>query len=106
MAERVLVAQYHFKRENGNWPQDRTGAEGKKLQVREMSARSYAPLVEELDANRERYEYELREVDWTDGEEYRGSRELPILNPVRVKPLEERGLARVEREISSVEGGR
>jgi len=93
----------HFKRENGNWPEDRSGAEQKELQVRDMSARSYMRLVEEFDTNRERFEYELREVDWSDREEYRGSRELPNLNPVRATPLEERELARVEREISSVE---
>jgi hypothetical protein len=44
-------------------------------------------------------------VDWGDGEEYSGSRELPILNPVKATPLEERELFRVELEISSVEGG-
>lgn len=93
-ADRIELIQRKYEREEGTWPVGKSEAKTEEIVMRDMPARSYAPIAEGFDPNRERFEYELTGAEWEDGESYSGTREMSFSNPVRGKPLGERGLSK------------
>jgi len=91
-AKAITLAQYTFEREKGRWPDGKDEAVSEEIQIHDMPARSYTPIVEDLNSNRERYEYELLGAEWEDAERFSETREMAMANPVRSMPLSERGL--------------
>lgn len=94
---------YHYRREGWRWPEDKSGAEAKMLQACDVPPKSYVTLVSGFDSQKERFEFEVMQVDWSDGETFEGPLELPLVDPAGSTPLGERELSHQERDVEWVE---
>lgn len=100
-ADRLQLTRYRYLRQEGVWPESPTDT--KRLEVRDLPAKSYVPVVSDFDSNTEKFEFELTEVNWEDGATYHETRMLKVGNPVHSTPLSEQDLTRVDREVRNVD---
>lgn len=99
-ADRLHFTRYRYVRQEGVWPD--TATDTTTLEIGDLPGKSYVPVVSDFDSNTEKFDFELTEVDWSDGETYRGTRRLKVGNPSRSTPLNEQDLTKVRREVKPV----
>ena len=111
--EMARLACYHFRRENGRWPDSKHDAERKEITVRDVPPRSYLPILSDFDTNHERFEFDLLESKFSDGERFLADAgtdaaawDLPITNQARSTPLEKRNLTRAEGTVEGLDRDR
>jgi hypothetical protein len=97
-SEWLKITKRHYKKRSG--PGNYSSSE-ETLLVDGLPARSFVPLLNDFDTNREKFEFELKGGRWDDGKTYEDERTLRVLNRLHSKPLEERELQSVDVDVKS-----